>query len=130
MPLADVALLLDCPQFQLPGGINVRRRAASVAQINEFAEYKPAAGVLLNFRPAMVHNLTGRARVQPPDSDRNEADIAVYTKVRLFDADDGNEPDVIEGYNGRNYRVSLARDYSIQGGVFISEATLTEATTP
>lgn len=124
LPLPVAPLVADCA---IPGGLTIRR-AAQPTQ-DAFGDYVPATSSNVAISPISVHNLTGRDLDQLPEADRNSEAIRVTTLVRLFVADGGNAADFIE-YQGRSWRVTQVLDYSLQGGVYISTATLEDVQQP
>jgi hypothetical protein len=124
LPLPVACLIDDC---QIAGGLNIRR-AAPPAQ-NVYGGWDRQAYATIRISPIAVHNLTGRDLDQLPEADRNSEAIRVYTKVRLFVADGGQAADVVE-YQGRLWRVTQVLDYSLQGAVYVSTATLQDVQQP
>ena len=124
LPL-DVAPLVG--DFEIPGGLTVLRSAQPTQ--NAYGGWDAAADVSLQISPIAVHNMTGRDLDQLPEADRNSEAIRVYTQVRLYVADGGNAPDVVL-YQGRKWRVTQVLDYSIQGDVYVSTATLQDVQQP
>ena len=124
LPIPVWSLVDDC---RIPGGLTVRR-AAQPTQ-NEYGEYVSQPTTAVHIDPIAVHNLTGRDLEQLPEADRNREAIRVYTQVRLYVADGGNTADLVE-YQGRVWRVTQVLDYSLQGRVYVSTATLQDLQQP
>jgi len=118
LPIPVGTLIDDCA---IPGGINVHRRAAPTQDV--YGDWQPSAESVFNVDPASAHNLTGRDLEQALGADGNGEAIRVYTKVRLYVADGGFATDHV-AYQGRLWRVTQALDYDLQGGVYVSTATL------
>ena len=115
------------PRYAIPGGLNILRAGQAVK--NAFGEFVAAATSPILFTDIVVHNLTGRDLDQLPVADRNSEAIRVYTLTRLFVQDGGQAADLIQ-YQGRTWRVTQVLDYSVQGGVFVSTATLQDVQQP
>lgn len=124
LPLPVDDLIDTC---QIPGGLNIRR-ADPPAQ-NAYGGWDRQAYTTILIDPIAVHNYTGRDLLQVAEADRNTEEIRVYTKVRLYVADGGKAADVVE-YQGRLWRVTQVLDYSLQGGVYVSSATLQDVQQP
>lgn len=118
MPLLPVADLIS--EFNV-GPISILRYAAPT--VNAYGEYALPTPTTLIANPCAIHNLTGRSINSQPEADRNQETIEVYTKFRLFCADDNHAPDVVL-YQGRRYTVETVMDYRLNGGCFMSIATL------
>jgi hypothetical protein len=124
LALPVASLIDDCA---IPGGLTIRR--AGQATQNQYGGFTPAVSVGILINPIAVHNMTGRDLDQLPEADRNSEAIRVYTKRQVFVQDNNQAADIVE-YQSRTWRVTQVLDYSIQGGVYISTATLQDVQQP
>ena len=122
--LSNVAGII--PSLATAGGIDILRRGEPVP--NSYGEFIPAPEVIIHVEPVVVHNLSGRDLEQVPEANRNRETIEVYTRVRLYVADDSKDADIIR-YRGRRFKVIQTMDYDLQGGVWIGIATLEDKQT-
>lgn len=119
----DVADLID--DFPVDGGVTIKRYAAST--LDSRGEQVKASPSTIALTDVAVHTVAGRELDRLPEADRRKEAIRVYTKVELFTAGDGQDPDVIL-YDSKRYEVKLVDDYERQGAVYISTAVLSEGT--
>ena len=115
-----VAGIIDSLATQ--GGIDILRSGPKVKNILT-GVWEEQAPVSIHLEPVVVHNLSGRDLDQLPEADRNRETIEIYTKVRLYVSDGGFYTDRVV-YRGRRFRVIQAMDYAIQGGCYITIASL------
>lgn len=103
------------------GGCTILRYAAPTQ--NAYGTWDKPAATAINLTNVVIHNLTGKDLDQVPEANRNIETIEVYSLVRLYVADGGNDADIVV-YRGRRYKVIQVMDYELQGGVYISLAQL------
>ena len=113
------------PRLRTPGGIVVARRGPPVK--NEYGSYEPGIEQLIPIPVCVVHNLSGRDLQQEFDANYVRETIQVYTRERLYVADSYTQDADIIIYTGRRYKVVRVMDYFLQGGVYISIASLEDA---
>jgi hypothetical protein len=118
MPLLPVADIIN--EFNV-GPVRIDRYAPPTQ--NQYGEWVEASPTTIYVNPCAIHNLSGRSMNEQPEADRNQETIEVYTKIRLFSAEDNRAPDVVH-YQGRTYTVETTMNYGLQGGCYMSIATL------
>lgn len=109
------------PSLYTPGGIIIARRGPKI--LNAYHAYETAPEVQIHVKPCVVHTASGRDLEMVPEADRNRETIQVYTLVRVYVADAGKDADIVI-YRGRRFKVIHVEDYWLQGGVYISIASL------
>lgn len=109
------------PSMKTAGGCTILRYAAPTQ--NAYGTWDKPAATPINLTNVVIHNLTGRDLDQVPEANRNIETIEVYSLVRLYVADGGNDADIVV-YRGRRFKVIQVMDYELQGGVYISLAQL------
>jgi len=109
------------PRLATAGGIVVARKGQPIVDV--YFSASPAPEFLIPVKPCVVHVLSGRDLEQLALSNNNRETIQVYTRVRLYVADGGKDADIVI-YRGRRYKVIQVQDYFLQGGVYISAASL------
>ena len=123
--LSNVAGII--PSLATAGGIDVARKGLPIQ--NSYGEYEAAPEVIIHIEPVVVHNLSGRDLDQLPEANRNRETIEVYTRVRLFVSDDGQDADIVI-YRARRFKAIQAMDYELQGGVYITICSMEDKQTP
>ena len=118
MPILPVADLIN--EFNV-GPIRIDRYSAPT--VNQYGEWVSGSPTSFMVNPCAIHNSSGRSINSQPEADRNQETIEVYTKVRLYTAEDNQAPDVVH-YQGRTYTVEQVMDYRLNGGCYMSIATL------
>jgi hypothetical protein len=109
------------PSLKTAGGCTILRFAAPTK--NAYGTWDKPAPTAINLTNVVIHNLTGRDLDQVPEANRNIETIEVYTLVRLYVADGGNDADIVV-YRGRKFKVITVNDYELQGGVYCAIAQL------
>jgi len=113
------------PRLRTPGGVVVARRGLPIQ--DEWGSFSPGVEQLIPIRVCVVHNLSGRDLTQEFDANYIRETIQVYTRERIYVADGDNRDADIILYTGRRYKVVRVMDYYLQGGVYISIASLEDA---
>lgn len=105
------------------GPLTLERRSAPVQ--NARGGFDDGTLTTLSLNPVAAHTVDGRDLLQVPEADRTNEVVAFYTTTPLRTSEASAAPDVIT-YRGRKFRAVRVMDYQLQGGVFITLATLLE----
>ena len=96
---------------------------------NRFGGFDEAPAKERALNPVHVQTLTGKEVESEPGIEAHKEHICVFTRERLYAADDGEVADQIE-YEGRCYKIVKVEDWRRHGGIWCSWAALEDGPFP